>query len=348
MVSWGRGRERDSGDAELANALASLRQSHDELRARLRMLEELLAGTPPRAGEPASAGLRAVVARLDRRVQLLDATLGSAAEPSLTTRLAALAALPAAVAELTAAVGRLEAAVSQQQAQLDRHQGTLASLAGPLPRLLGRLTALEQGQQAISTALATSTLAQQESRATLDRLLSQRRVVENESDSVSLLIRLLQHPAEAPPLLLQGERVCFAPRVVEAWLAHAGLARAEVQAVRRGWRKLGLVPAGTADSFNVRVRLEDGALAYVMAVPAQTYAELHIPLPPLPLATAAAMGRPSGSAPHAAPDTERQPSGLPTVQQAEPPDRTPSGQRNSRGRGAKQAPQGAGGRGDAR
>ena len=84
---------------------------------------------------------------------------------------------------------------------------------------------------------------------------------------------------EAPPLFRHGEAICFRPKVPEEWLLRQGLSRAEVAGVRRVWRDARLVPSEAADNFNKRLRVAGGRQAYVMAVPARTYADLRVRVP---------------------------------------------------------------------
>ena len=83
-----------------------------------------------------------------------------------------------------------------------------------------------------------------------------------------------------PPLARVHDLICFRPRTVTGWLAGQGLSHAAAVRVRRVWRDSRLVPAETTDNFNKRVRRPGGVLAYVMAVPVHTYADLRVPLPP--------------------------------------------------------------------
>jgi hypothetical protein len=267
--AFGRDRDRLDHPAGTELVLAELA----DLSARLGRIEQTLADGPRTGDQPGRVGLRTLVARLDHRLAALaEAATNTSSPTSLTSQLSALAPLPVALAMIADQL-------TGQGTQLDRHQGTLAALTGALTQLSARLTAHESQHEALAALLADATATLRDCRDHLARSAPADPTRTSGADALALLIRLLSQPDAVPPLARVHDLICFRPQVVTNWLAGEGLSNAAMVRVRRVWRDARLVPAEATDNFNKRVRLPGGVIAYVMAVPIHTYADLRVPLP---------------------------------------------------------------------
>jgi hypothetical protein len=225
---------------------------------------------------------------VERLTQTLHGPTPAAGQPAPT--------VAALVLTLSQQVTHLASHVQTLSQTLGQHQGTLAATEGDVATLTHRLTGLERQQQAALQQLTQLVQAQQETRDALTHLLAQHEPQLTSADAFSLLVRLLR---ELPPLFRHGELICYEPRAATDWLLGQGVARREIDGVRRAWRDSGLVPAESPANFNKRIRLRDGAQPYFVAVPATTFADLRVPVPRGLANAPPARSRP-GSAPTAA------------------------------------------------
>jgi hypothetical protein len=256
---------------------------------------------------PAAPAPTSVLGRLaSLSYELTDRPLVGRPDADGAGALGAVRLLGEAYAPLAAGVAALKgweegyaATAAAQESQLHSLTKTAAK-ATQLDALAKETAALKLavGQAAAAIAGATRQLA--ELTATVDGLAQSQRAVQDQVDAIAasyrqraagadafaLLVRLLQSPEQCPPLRRRalsakhGEAIVFAPKAVTGWLTtHGGVKPAELDGVRRAWRRAGLVPSAAADNFAMRLRTAGGAQRYFVCVPVGTYQELRVPVP---------------------------------------------------------------------
>lgn len=257
---------------------------------------------------PASPSPTSVLGRLTRLgYELLERPLATrTAADGSAGALGAIRLLGEAYAPLAAATATLKgwedgyaATAAAQQAHLQTlAKGTakatqleaLAKEVGVLKLSVGQVSAATAGLARhladLTAAIEAQAQAQRAVQDQVDAIAASYRQRAAGADAFSLLVRLLQSPDQCPPLRRRtlsdkhGEVIVFEPKAVTTWLTtHGGVKKAELDGVRRAWRRTGLAPSAAADNFALRRRTAGGAQRYFVCVPVSTYQELRVPVP---------------------------------------------------------------------